>query len=505
MCIIGSFSHQPVVLFYVMVILIFGQQYVFGLSFFTKPPQEDFNTKLLINTTVPNPLNSPENFKPFINIHLDNKTLRDCPDMNFDLDGITQNQFSKLLTNECRYDKLTKPQTINGKALNVSVKIDIKHIEAIDQLKFRMDMIMQYKYMDPRLNFEQLSPNRTTMIGRDILTGRIWVPHLMVLNEKSSTMMGFGSKDQFIAISPQGEVVYSYRMSTVIYCWMNLKKFPFDKQICSVNLQTWTYNASEMMLFWEEKNSVTISPQLHLAEFCLEDYWNYPVLIDPLIENGAFVGDYSGLVLKFKVAREVGFYIMDYFLPSIMLVVTSWGTFWLQADATPPRATLGTATMLSFITLASSQSKNLPKVSYIKVSEIWFLGCSFFIFASMVEFAFVNIIWRRRKDVELKRVSPKYIFKSTITPGLARKELYKSKKEMDELYSSNGSLDKSSSSIIIDDLVENKEHVEEVQAKTWTTMTPQQVSIWIDKKSRVVFPLCFLIFNIIFWIFVFCW
>lgn len=56
----------------------------------------------------------------------------------------------------------------------------------------------------------------------------------------------------------------------------------------------------------------------------------------------------------------------------------------------------GTSTMLTFITLSSGQSKNLPKVSYIKASEIWFLGITVFIFASISEFAFVNIIWRRK-------------------------------------------------------------------------------------------------------------
>lgn len=56
-------------------------------------------------------------------------------------------------------------------------------------------------------------------------------------------------------------------------------------------------------------------------------------------------------------------------------------------------------------------------------SEIWFLGCTGFIFASLVEFAFVNIIWRRRKNVELKKVNSKYIMKSTLTPRLARKEM----------------------------------------------------------------------------------
>lgn len=52
--------------------------------------------------------------------------------------------------------------------------------------------------------------------------------------------------------------------------------------------------------------------------------------------------------------------------------------------------------MLSFITLASSQAKTLPKVSYIKASEIWFLGCIGFIFSALIEFAFVNTIWRRK-------------------------------------------------------------------------------------------------------------
>lgn len=95
---------------------------------------------------------------------------------------------------------------------------------------------------------------------------------------------------------------------------------------------------------------------------------------------------------------------MDYFLPSIMIVSISWVSFWLQADASPPRIMLGTSTMLTFITLASAQGKTLPKVSYIKMSEVWFLGCCFFIFGSLVEFAFVNTIWRRKNNVELKKV-----------------------------------------------------------------------------------------------------
>lgn len=108
------------------------------------------------------------------------------------------------------------------------------------------------------------------------------------------------------------------------------------------------------------------------------------------------------------------------------------------------------------MTLASKVENSLPKVSYIKASEIWFLGCTIFLFAAMVEFAFVNTIYRRkyvyvvyryykyeisyfihdllvinnfenmfRKNVPLKKVNSKYILKSTLTPKLARKQFQK--------------------------------------------------------------------------------
>lgn len=143
-------------------------------------------------------------------------------------------------------------------------------------------------------------------------------------------------------------------------------------------------------------------------------------------------GNYSALKFTFKLGREVGYYLMDYFIPSMMIVAMSWVTFWLQADASAPRITLGnlkflpssnfvfewnilhflfitgTSTMLSFITLASSQAKTLPKVSYIKASEIWFLGCIGFIFSALVEFAFVNTIWRRKWVIQSLLISYRF-------------------------------------------------------------------------------------------------
>lgn len=36
----------------------------------------------------------------------------------------------------------------------------------------------------------------------------------------------------------------------------------------------------------------------------------------------------------------------------------------------------------------------------------------------------------------------------------------------------------------------------------FTTMTPQQIAQWIDRRSRLVFPISFVVFNILYWGFV---
>lgn len=186
------------------------------------------------------------------------------------------------------------------------------------------------------------------------------------------------------------------------------------------------YNTSELEMFWESTSPITVAPELHLTEYVLIRQWTNASVIQADLSNlrhGAFSGNYSSLSFNLHLAREMGFYMMDYFIPSVMIVAISWVSFWLQADAAPPRIMLGTSTMLTFITLASGQAKTLPKVSYIKASEIWFLGCTFFIFGSLVEFAFVNTIWRRKRNIELKKVNSKYILKSTLTPRPARKDM----------------------------------------------------------------------------------
>ncbi|XP_019880945.1 pH-sensitive chloride channel 2 isoform X2 [Aethina tumida] len=463
---------------------------------------------------------------------ISNEVIDNCPNLTNvkNLDLLTQEEFSNKLTDSCRYDRLIKPTT--KKALDVNIRIDVRHIESADQLQFKSHMLVQLRYRDHRLAYNLLSPKRTFLLGEEALRDKIWVPHIIIKNERNSALMGLDGKDVFVSISPEGDVLYSYRMTSTFYCWMNLQKFPFDVQICELIWVSWTYNASNLILKWEPENPVAIAPNLHLTEFVLDEMWTDNTIVPNLLLAD---GRFSAVIFRFKLRREVGYYIMDYFLPSILLVCMSWVTFWLQADASAPRVTLGASTMLAFITLNGGLTKNLPKVSYIKASEIWFLGCACFIFCSMAEFAFVNVIWRRKKKVELKKQNSKHILKGALTPSLARKQLRKAE-SVNSLYKTRSctSLNENSSKISQqnyltvhgftsinvptittqsqDELMGSEDSVTTIPipengssppAQTWTTMTPQEVANWIDKKSRIVFPACFVLYNLLYWSFVY--
>ncbi|XP_058450088.1 pH-sensitive chloride channel 2-like [Malaya genurostris] len=484
--------------------------------------------------------------------HEKNTNDPNCPSLE-DADHMSQTQLLSRLTHVCRFDRLERPMTVkNGKKLPVEVFARayiyfLQNLEAHD-LQFKIHALLQLRFVDPRLVFEKVAPNRTEPImGEQSLRDVIWVPHVFLANERSSDILGTAEKDILTSISPDGTIIISTRISATLYCWMNLQKFPFDEQHCSTVLESWMYNESDLILKWEKSTPVTLAPELHLTEYVLLDMFTNETIINADLSDlrhGAFAGNYSSLSFTVHLAREMGFYLMDYFIPSIMLVTISWVTFWLQADQSAPRITLGTSTMLTFITLASAQGKTLPKVSYIKASEIWFLGCTGFIFGSLVEFAFVNTIWRRKKNVELKKKNSKYIIKS-LTPLPIRKDIgglqkshsctsldgqatvtastnsfnnyltvhsfpSKSNSTFPTINSSNADgLDKRSNnvSIRIEDTSlingDQKQDQSDVNGNGWTTMTPQEIAIWIDKRSRFVFPLCFLVFNIFYWSFVY--
>ena len=52
-------------------------------------------------------------------------------------------------------------------------------------------------------------------------------------------------------------------------------------------------------------------------------------------------GAYPCLEVKFVLKRDIGFYMIQLYIPSVLIVILSWVAFWISVDAIPARVTIG--------------------------------------------------------------------------------------------------------------------------------------------------------------------
>merc|ERR1719322_1634399 len=67
---------------------------------------------------------------------------------------------------------------------------------------------------------------------------------------------------------------------------------------------------------------------------------------------------------KFK--RRLGYYLFHTYVPTCLIVIMSWISFWIKPEAVPARVTLGVTSLLTLSTQHANSQKSLPPVSYIK-------------------------------------------------------------------------------------------------------------------------------------------
>ncbi|XP_025420247.1 glycine receptor subunit alpha-4-like [Sipha flava] len=434
----------------------------------------------------------------------------------------------RWLSDPCRYDKTIAPRKLSAHTpIIVSTRIHVYYITSVypQNLDFKMRVLLQLRWQDVRLAFDDLARVDTSeVVCQKGILDRIWIPNVYITNEKHSLTIADFTEDLMVTVLPDGNVMLSVRLKTSVFCWLKLGRFPFDRQQCHFTMESWKYDISQLVLVWEVESPVTASLNdnswvPYLTEYRLLKIipQSEELVIEPISLNPNSTHHYTSLTLTVLLAREYGFYLMDYYVPGILLVTISWVSFWMAPDATPTRVAIGTSTMLTYFQLGIDTGSKLPNVSYIRSNDLWFIVCTVFIFLSLAEFAFVNTIWRYgRHPVKLKSKSNRQIFKSSIKAS----KMSNTKNRRLSATAAAGSFlngtrlnnENTGTTELNAELpyamelkamgkVKFKVSEESTrQLHGGLTTTAQQISIWIDEKSRIVFPAAFILFNAVYWV-----
>ena len=115
------------------------------------------------------------------------------------------------------------------------------------------------------------------------------------------------------------------------------------------------------------------------------------------------IGKFTCLEVVFKFKRRLGYYLFHTYVPTCLIVIMSWISFWIKPEAVPARVTLGVTSLLTLSTQHANSQKSLPPVSYIKAIDVFMSGCTVFVFLSLMEYALVNIVMGDIADIEKKK------------------------------------------------------------------------------------------------------
>ena len=160
---------------------------------------------------------------------------------------------------------------------------------------------------------------------------------------------------------------------------MDLQYFPMDRQLCYIEIESFGYTMNDIHYKWNDGlNSVQISPDASLPQFKVLGHRQ------KTIEAQLSTGNYSRLAVEMLFVRSMGYYLIQIYIPSSLIVVISWVSFWLNRGATPARVSLGVTTVLTMTTLIGTTNSQLPKISYMKSIDIYLSFCFVMVFSSLI-------------------------------------------------------------------------------------------------------------------------
>jgi len=399
------------------------------------------------------------------------------------------------------YEKLPPP----GGPTIVELGIYINYFYDISEqtMDYRLSFYLRQQWFDSRLRFSIAeNGNKEKLILGVSATESMWIPSVFFANEKGASFHKVMRLNRLTYLHNDGRIWFVTKVSTTMSCPMRLQKYPLDTQECPMLFHSFGYPSDTVQYKWLP-NPYAIQfddTAYQLTEMKLVNHTTRDCSFNDTKANPP--GIYPCLEVKFKVQRNLGYFMIQFYFPSVLLVTMSWVSFWISSDAVVARVSIGLLTVLNLVTQSTGSQKQLPKVSYVKAIDVWMTTCLVFAFASLIEFATVNV-WSRTEARQVKSVVPPPPPSTSVsTAGKISEDIpleqrtsrrsvspqtrwkrgpFNSRKRLD-----GGLLGVGSSSTV-------------VAAPTGLSLHQQRAKT-LDRLSRKVFPSAFLVFNIVYWL-----
>ncbi|XP_074839595.1 gamma-aminobutyric acid receptor subunit rho-3 [Carettochelys insculpta] len=286
-----------------------------------------------------------------------------------------------------------------GSPIPVGIDVQVESIDRISEvdMDFTTTLYLRHYWKDERLSFPSTKNRSMTFDGR--LIKKIWVPDVFFVHSKRSFIHDTTTENVMLRVYPDGNVLFSLRITVSAMCFMDFSRFPLDTQNCSLELESYAYNEEDLMLYWKHGNeSLSTDEHISLSQFFIEEF-----SASSGLAFYSSTGWYNRLFINFTLRRHIFFFVLQSYFPAMLMVMLSWVSFWIDRRAVPARVSLGITTVLTMSTIITGVSASMPQVSYIKAVDIYLWISFLFVFLSVIEYAAVNYLTTVEERKQLRK------------------------------------------------------------------------------------------------------
>ncbi|KAG7244926.1 hypothetical protein INR49_024323 [Caranx melampygus] len=356
------------------------------------------------------------------------------------------------------YDNRLRPGS-GGGVTEVKTDIFVTSFGPVSdvEMEYTMDMFFRQMWVDERLKFE--GPIEILRLN-NLMVDKIWTPDTFFRNSKKSISHNMTTPNKLFRIMKNGTVLYTMRLTISAECPMRLVDFPMDGHACPLRFGSYAYTSSEIMFTWRKGLVASV-------ECPMES-----------------MSHYSVQVVHFLLQRKLGYYLIQTYIPLIMVVVLSQVSFWINKEYHHSADNDHFEHQCPSVT---------SKVAYATAMD-WFIAvCFAFVASALIEFAAVNYFATLQAH-RLKKQRARQDKLEVLATG----------SDDDDTISTDSSpregLKKRNHSVCRSEPGDTPPLPIFLQQGSAFPQIPQLAGTSpIDIYARVLFPLAFALFNLIYW------
>lgn len=237
------------------------------------------------------------------------------------------------------------------------------------------------EWKDPRLA-KGLAPD----LDRDAVTlEQIWSPNIEFTNQHTPRE----TANSQVSIADDGTVKYEERFKAELATDFDLVRFPFDQQMLLVQIESFQYDASQVVLIERTMRELK-SPDSFLPDWFIGDV-SQQIDTDTNNPDRALFSRYT---FDIPVARKRGYYVWNVFMPLGFITFLAWAVFFINPEDVATRAGVSITALLTAIAFSLVISGTRPRVSYLTFMDAIFLNAYFMIFITAVAAVYGHFLIR---------------------------------------------------------------------------------------------------------------